>query len=216
MRWLVKWQVECREKLLTDEQKAEDSHFFEFNVAPAPRRHQEPSMRHTRSAYGALFTQNEVRRFESMPGVDYGDEIRNPLNMDDPGADNEERARRTAARMARRTRRGRHSACNYATGPTSRRNASGMRRPIRNDSPTGSIGSTATANGSPGLRDHLVPWGQGGPAETWCRRSQEILDLVVSTATPAELAAAIGESLAEWPARVDAAVREAFPQEAKA
>ena len=25
-----------------------------------------------------------------MPGVDGGDEIRNPLNMDDPGADNEE------------------------------------------------------------------------------------------------------------------------------
>jgi len=168
---------------------------------------------------GAPFlTQNEVRRFESMPGVDGGDEIRNPLNMDDPGgADNEERqpadsgedgvaqnATREAFRVQLRywadveAKRIRHEAADpkrftdwldrfYGDGQWVAR-----------------------------LRDHLVPWGKADLAEAWCRRSQEILDLVVSTATPAELAAAIEESLAEWPARVDAAVREAFPQEAKA
>ena len=220
MRWLVKWQVECREKLLTAEQKTEDSHFFEFNVAALLR----GDIKSRYEAYqiglgGAPFlTQNEVRRFESMPGVDGGDEIRNPLNMDDPGgADNEERqpadsgedgvaqnATREAFRVQLRywadveAKRIRHEAADpkrftdwldrfYGDGQWVAR-----------------------------LRDHLVPWGKADLAETWCRRSQEILDLVVSTATPAELAAAIEESLAEWPARVDAAVREAFPQEAKA
>lgn len=222
MRWLIKWQEECREKLLSGKERREDTHFFEFNVAALLR----GDIKSRYEAYqvglgGAPFlTQNEVRRMESMPGVDGGDEIRNPLNMDDPGgADNEPKpkqassskgsdaggdgkAAQNAAKEAFRVQ------LRYLADVEAKRIRQEARDPRRI---TGWMEKFYGAGQWPAkLREGLVPWGQAERADAWCRRSLEILDQVVGTATDRELEAAIETVLRDWPARVDAMVQEVF------
>jgi len=91
MRWLVKWQDECNEKLLTEPQKMRDTHYFEFNTSALLRGTTKERYEAYRiaSAGQPFMTINEIRRRENMNPVDGFDEISQPLNMGNPGGDAE-------------------------------------------------------------------------------------------------------------------------------
>lgn len=95
MRWLVTWQEECHEKLLTDAQKAADSHFFEFKTAALLR----GDLATRYNAYmigrtGKWLSANDVRAMENMNSIGpEGDEYENPntstaASPEDSGDDN--------------------------------------------------------------------------------------------------------------------------------
>jgi len=208
MRWLTKWQTECREKLLTEREKDGDTHFFEFNVAALLRGDIKSRYEAYKTGLGGapFLTANEVRRFESLPGVDGGDEIRNPLNMDDPGgADNEpDSETQNAAREAFRSQLA-HDAEFEAT--RIRREAASPKKFCDwMDRFYGDGGWISR------LRSHLTPWGLADVADRWRDESLAILDVVVSSSTPEELSDAVEDALAKWPARVDGITREYFAE----
>jgi HK97 family phage portal protein len=216
MRWLIKWSEECREKLLNDREKAEDSHFFKHNTKALLR----GDLASRYSAYttglgGAPFlTVNEVRRAESMVSVEDGDAIRQPLNMNDPGGDDNDPDDRNAppnpggpAQNADKEAFRRH--LQYITSVEQKRIVAEARRPDRFIAFMEKF--YAAGQWPARLRETLVPWGQADRSEAWCRRSLEILDQVVGTASASELGAAIDQALKEWPARVEAMVWEVFP-----
>lgn len=216
MRWLVKWQEELREKLLTEREKQEDSHFFEFNVAALLRGDIKSRYEAYKTGLGGapFLTQNEVRRMESMPGIEGGDEIRNPLNMADPGGEENDEDDQAGANDA--GGRGGQDPVKeafrrqllYFADVEARRIRAEAKEPAKFtdwvDRFYGDGGWSAR------LREHLTPWGFADQADAWCAESARILELVVSTATPAELAGAVDEALAGWPGRVDATVRDCF------
>jgi HK97 family phage portal protein len=210
MRWLVKWCEECREKLLTEREKETDSHFFEYNVAALLR----GDIKSRYEAYqtglgGAPFlTQNEVRRFESLPGVEGGDEIRQPLNMDDPGGEDNEEKDAVDPSMQNSVKEAFRKQLAYFGDVEVKRIRAEAKDPKKFTDWMDrfySDGGWASR-----LREHLTPWGFAEMADVWCDDSAKILELVVSTASAAELAGAVDEALAGWPARVDAMVRVCF------
>jgi len=88
MRWLVKWQDECDEKLLTTKAKADDTHFFEFNTAALLRG--DLKSRYEAYAIGltnAFLNPNEVRDAENKNAYDGGDEYRSQMNMEPASKD---------------------------------------------------------------------------------------------------------------------------------
>lgn len=208
MRWLVKWQEELREKLLTDKEKADDSKFFEFNVAALLRGDITSRYEAYKTGLGGapFLTVNEIRRMESMPGVEGGDEIRNPLNMDDPGgADNVVEESGEAQNAIKETFR-------VQLRYWANREAIRIRHEALSPARFTDWMDRFYADGEwvALLRDHLTPWGFADLADVWCAKSVEILDLVVSTATPDQLGKAIEDALAGWPARVDEMTRSCF------
>lgn len=212
MRWLVKWQEELHQKLLTEKEQTEDTHFFEFNVAALLRGDIKSRYEAYKTGLGGapFLTQNEVRRMESMPGVEGGDEIRNPLNMDDPGgADNEERDQEAgqAAGQDAVKEAFRRQLLYFADVETKRIRAEAKDAKKFTDWMDRFYGD---GGWSARLREHLTPWGFADMADAWCKDSVHILELVVSTATAAELATAVEEALVMWPGRVDAMVRVCF------
>jgi len=214
MRWLVKWTEECREKLLSEREKDQDSHFFEFNVDALLRGDIKSRYEAYRIALGGapFLKQNEVRRKENLPGVEGGDEIRNPLNMDDPGgSDNEEKDKAEAAQDA--IKEAFRNQLAYFADVEAKRIRSEARDPKKftdwMDRFYGDGGWSSR------LREHLTAWGRAQIAERWCEESREILDLVVSSATAEQLGDAIDDALADWPGRIDTWTRHCFDVEAE-
>ncbi|KKL17205.1 hypothetical protein LCGC14_2487890, partial [marine sediment metagenome] len=83
MRWLVKWQEECGEKLLTETAKAADSHFFEFNTAALLR----GDLKARYEAHAIALTHgfknpNEVRAIENDNSYPGGNVFRSQMNME--------------------------------------------------------------------------------------------------------------------------------------
>ncbi len=90
--WLVNWEEECREKLLTEKEKVEDTHVIEFVRNALVRADLTARANYYRTALGGRpwMTQNEVRGRENLNPMEGGDTILEPLNMGDAGgADNE-------------------------------------------------------------------------------------------------------------------------------
>ena len=87
--WLVAWESECREKLLTEEEKDEETAFIEFNrgaLVRANKRDQNESI--SISLGGRPWrTQNEARRLDNLPPIKGGDTVLEPLNMAKLGSD---------------------------------------------------------------------------------------------------------------------------------
>ena len=85
--WFVRWENELRRKLLTEEEKATESHFFEFNRNALLRSNLAARSTYYRMATGGRpwMTQNEVRKLENLPPQEGGDVILDPLNMGTPG-----------------------------------------------------------------------------------------------------------------------------------
>lgn len=115
--WLIPWEEETREKLLTDHEKEADTHVTEFNRKALVRANMAVRGAFYVQATGGApwMTQNEVRRAESMVALEdpSANELHVPLNL--AGADTSEPAdgdrtsqaiealvSQTAERMARR------------------------------------------------------------------------------------------------------------------
>ena len=90
MYWLVTWQEECADKLLTKEQKL-DGFYYEFNTAALLRG--DTASRFEAYASGinnGWMSRNEARKMENMNPVDGLDEYLVPLNMAAAGQEVEE------------------------------------------------------------------------------------------------------------------------------
>lgn len=89
--WLKEWECELMDKLLTEQQKAEDSHLIEFN------RESVISMEFEKKINGiyrqiecGIMSRNEGRRLLNMPSADEeGDEFYRPANWIEIGAEPE-------------------------------------------------------------------------------------------------------------------------------
>lgn len=82
MGWLVTWQEECEEKLLSTAEKETDSHFMEFNVMALLRGDTAArNAAYTAGINGGWLNRNEVREFENLNRVEGLDEFLVPLNM---------------------------------------------------------------------------------------------------------------------------------------
>jgi hypothetical protein len=73
--WLVKWEEECWDKLLTEEEKDADSHFVEFLRAALVRADLNARANYYQKALGGApwLEINEVRAIESLNWIDGGD-----------------------------------------------------------------------------------------------------------------------------------------------
>jgi HK97 family phage portal protein len=89
--WLVAWEEECWDKLLTDQEKEEDSHFVEFlREALIRMSSADQAMVYRTALAGQPWMKvNEVRSKLNLDPVEGGDEIKEPLNMGKGGAVNE-------------------------------------------------------------------------------------------------------------------------------
>jgi HK97 family phage portal protein len=87
--WLVAWEEECSDKLLTEPQKLRDTHFIEFHRAALLRADMPTRGEFYTKATGGhpFMTVNEVRGRENMNPMDGYDKIRVPTNnFTDPDA----------------------------------------------------------------------------------------------------------------------------------
>ncbi len=90
--WLTNWEAECWDKLLSEQEKADDTHVIEFLRAALVRADLAARANYNRTALGGhpWETVNEVRGVENLNPVEGGDVIPEPLNMGNPGgADNQ-------------------------------------------------------------------------------------------------------------------------------
>lgn len=79
MRWLVKIEQECDEKLLSPRQKSADSHFFKFNTAALLRADFKSTVESLSMAIQArIMSPNEARERLDMNPYEGGDEYENP------------------------------------------------------------------------------------------------------------------------------------------
>ena len=108
-RWLVVWEDECNEKLLTEVEKRDDSHFFEFLTADLLRT--DTKGRYETYEIGIrshIILPNEARAMENMNAIDGGDEfppvagaaVANPASGGEENPATTEQLDETEARLA--------------------------------------------------------------------------------------------------------------------
>lgn len=93
LRWMTRWEQECDEKLLSEKQKARDTHFFKFNEKALLRADANTQMA-TFSGYlqNRVMSPNEVREKLDLLPYDGGDTYENPNitpGAADDGADDD-------------------------------------------------------------------------------------------------------------------------------
>lgn len=80
--WLGVWEEEANEKMLTEEQKATDSHYVEFNREALMRTNLAAQTAHlTAGRQWGAYSANDWRRKYNLPPVDGGDLYLSPGNM---------------------------------------------------------------------------------------------------------------------------------------
>lgn len=80
--WLVRFELEMRNKLLTEEQKRTDSHVIEFHRSSLLRSDMAArSAFYTSAVGGPWMTRNEARSAENMNDIEGGDKLLEPMNM---------------------------------------------------------------------------------------------------------------------------------------
>lgn len=205
MRWLVKWQTECREKLLTREEKRRDSHFFEFNTRALLR----GSVKSRFEAYSIgisnrFLSPNEARRAESLPGYEGGDEFSNP-NIE-PQSEPEEPEEEQPEGMQDRERTSLRLQLNNLVSVE----INTIKRKARD--PKGFTGWMdhyySEARWPARMRNVLDIWQRGDLADVWCDQSLELLQDLVSTTTARTMAEDVDVLLCTWPDRVEALVNQ--------
>ena len=99
--WLVCWEEECWDKLLTEQEKEQDSHVVEFLREALIRADLTARSNYYRTALGGRpwMLQNEVRGRENLNPVPGGDVMLDPLNMGQGGAENKPEPGKPPARM---------------------------------------------------------------------------------------------------------------------
>lgn len=96
--WLIAWEEECWDKLLTEEEKRQDTHLVEFERKALIRADLTRRGAFYRQATGGhpFMSVNEVRALENLNPIDGFDDIPKPLNMqtgpasEDPPEDKDE------------------------------------------------------------------------------------------------------------------------------
>lgn len=85
--WLVNFEDQCHDKLLTEQEKEDDSMVVEFLRLALLRADMTARSNYYRTALGGApwMSRNEVRDREGMNPTDGGDDIKDPLNMGDAG-----------------------------------------------------------------------------------------------------------------------------------
>ena len=88
--WLCAWEYECWDKLLTEDEKTEETHDIEFVRQALLRANLAQRASYYRQALAGLpwMSRNEIRRLENLNPVEDGDEIIDPLNMGKGGGNN--------------------------------------------------------------------------------------------------------------------------------
>lgn len=86
--WLCRWEGECRKKLLTEEEKANDTHVVQFERNAILRADLGSQTKYATASLGGhpWQTVNEVRGGFGLNPTDGGDELAAPLNMATPDA----------------------------------------------------------------------------------------------------------------------------------
>ena len=74
--WLVRWENECRAKMLTEEDKRNDSKVFEFQRAALLRTALTERGNYYSQAVNRWMTLNEIRAAENLPAVANGNELK--------------------------------------------------------------------------------------------------------------------------------------------
>ena len=89
-RWLVNWEEELRDKLLSEQEKENDTHTIEFNREALIRTDLKTKGEFLRISLGGRpwMTQNEARSILGLNPRPDGDTIREPLNMGPEGGGN--------------------------------------------------------------------------------------------------------------------------------
>ncbi len=78
-RWMVKWEEECNEKLLTERQKLLDTHYFKFITGALLRSDTATTMATGATAIqNRILNPNEVRAWFELDPYEGGDEFSNP------------------------------------------------------------------------------------------------------------------------------------------
>jgi HK97 family phage portal protein len=86
--WLVNWEEECVEKLLTEDEKDNDTHTIEFTRQALVRANLLQRFQAYQIAINTrVMNPNEVRARENLNPYEGGDEFLVPLNMGQPAAD---------------------------------------------------------------------------------------------------------------------------------
>jgi len=95
--WLCNIETEAEEKLLTEEEKAEESKSIEFNRQALVKANITQRYAAYRTALGGapFMAPNEARARENMPPVEGGDEIPKPLNLGQGGINNDPKKKPT-------------------------------------------------------------------------------------------------------------------------
>jgi HK97 family phage portal protein len=115
--WLTRWEQRLSASLLNDDEQEE--YFFEFLVDGLERGDGEARARYYKAGIvDGWLTRNEVRRRENLNPLDGLDEPLEPMNMRNPGGDNDERLNAlkesAATAMARKQRHQAQSSDNPA------------------------------------------------------------------------------------------------------
>lgn len=93
MRWVIKIEQECDEKLLTSRQKSSGSHFFKCNTAKLLRADFKTTIESLSTAITSrIMSPNEAREKIDMNPYDGGDEYANPAITPGPSGDDDESA----------------------------------------------------------------------------------------------------------------------------
>ncbi len=80
--WLVMWEQECWDKLLTENEKRNDTHFVEFNRSALQRTDEKTEVESLeRQVNCGMLLLNEARAIRNLPPVEGGDRPRMPSNI---------------------------------------------------------------------------------------------------------------------------------------
>lgn len=197
MGWLVTWQEECHEKLLTEAEKASDEHLFEFNVAALLRG--DLVKRYQAYAIGIasrILNPNECRGYENLNSYEGGDEFINPniSQLDDAVKQSQQKDATPDAQQAVADRLAQIVGVEVQrvrTAGTKAKNFTGWIDSFYQRWPATIRDVLAELGADPLLADEHAE-----------RSAAELLDLL-GRCTPAELPAALSNLLSTWPARAD-------------
>lgn len=211
-RWLVRWENELREKLLTGKQKRDESHYFKFNRnALLAMSANDRADFYTKMVGILAMNPNEVREKEDLPPYEGGDEFQNPhinpKQQAETGAeptDNPPPTKQPPADDQAATNRIRQLITARLTPLVN-----AERRVVEKSATTeknfcswleGYYGGDAFL---PQLSRAVIECG-GSPADAdaYCLESKSLLLTVAGNATKDTLGEAVKEELAKWTSRV--------------
>lgn len=209
MKWLVKWEQECDEKLLSGVQKVRDSHFFKFNFDALLRADSQTRML-TLTGYlqHRVMNPNQVRELLDMPPYEGGDKYENPaITPGNHQSDEGDTETDEAVDLARRAI------------------SNQIRDLIKIESQRVRDAATKQTNFNDWLDKFYGEWAAklvekisplGADAlivAEYCERSKADMVAITEQVTQSQLSAAVTEATNQWPARADRMTNQILEKE---